>query len=161
MTFYAGQKGPFFWFVFFGPAKKMNKMVNQKKNVKQKAKRLMKSNLKQDVISQFVITFCPLFPIFEQQYSKIQFTMKTTYFTNFSGFSKATGTDYCMLHYQNLPANCQVKVYDLTGRLIEQAALHGTNGEANLDTSTWPAGTYVLLLLHNDSPLQQQLWLKK
>ncbi|OYU83837.1 MAG: hypothetical protein CFE24_09280 [Flavobacterium sp. BFFFF2] len=25
MTFYAGQKGPFFWFVFFGPAKKMNK----------------------------------------------------------------------------------------------------------------------------------------
>ncbi|OYU82454.1 MAG: hypothetical protein CFE24_15530 [Flavobacterium sp. BFFFF2] len=87
--------------------------------------------------------------------------MKITYFTNFSGFSKAPGTDYCMLHYQNLPAHCQVKVYDLTGRLIEQAVLNGTNGEANLDTSTWPAGTYVLLLQHNDSPLQQQLWLKK
>ncbi|OYU84871.1 MAG: hypothetical protein CFE24_04385 [Flavobacterium sp. BFFFF2] len=25
MTFYAGQRGLFFWFVFFGPAKKMNK----------------------------------------------------------------------------------------------------------------------------------------
>ncbi|OYU83269.1 MAG: hypothetical protein CFE24_12140 [Flavobacterium sp. BFFFF2] len=28
MTFYAGQKGPFFWFVFFGPAKKMNNVVS-------------------------------------------------------------------------------------------------------------------------------------
>ncbi|OYU83802.1 MAG: hypothetical protein CFE24_09555 [Flavobacterium sp. BFFFF2] len=25
---YAGQKGPFFWFVFFGPAKKMNNVVS-------------------------------------------------------------------------------------------------------------------------------------
>ncbi|OYU82670.1 MAG: hypothetical protein CFE24_14620 [Flavobacterium sp. BFFFF2] len=41
MTFYAGQKGPFFWFVFFGPAKKMNKNVNQQKYVWQKTKGLM------------------------------------------------------------------------------------------------------------------------
>ncbi|OYU83738.1 MAG: hypothetical protein CFE24_10040 [Flavobacterium sp. BFFFF2] len=41
MTFYAGQKGPFFWFVFFGPAKKMNKMVNQQKYMRQKPVGLM------------------------------------------------------------------------------------------------------------------------
>ncbi|OYU84770.1 MAG: hypothetical protein CFE24_04730 [Flavobacterium sp. BFFFF2] len=28
MTFYAGQKSPFFWFVFFGLAKKMNNFVS-------------------------------------------------------------------------------------------------------------------------------------
>ncbi|OYU83456.1 MAG: hypothetical protein CFE24_11180 [Flavobacterium sp. BFFFF2] len=46
MTFYAGQKGPFFWFVFFGPAKKMNKDVKQQQDVKQKTIGLMKSNIK-------------------------------------------------------------------------------------------------------------------
>jgi len=41
---YAGQKGPFFWFVFFGPAKKMNKIVNQQRNVRHKASGLLKNN---------------------------------------------------------------------------------------------------------------------
>ncbi|OYU84760.1 MAG: hypothetical protein CFE24_04670 [Flavobacterium sp. BFFFF2] len=42
------KKGPFFWFVFFGPAKKMNKIVNQQKNVRQRTENLLKSNIKID-----------------------------------------------------------------------------------------------------------------
>jgi len=32
---YAGQKGPFFWFVFFGPAKKMNNVVSTEIGLKE------------------------------------------------------------------------------------------------------------------------------
>ncbi|OYU82483.1 MAG: hypothetical protein CFE24_15375 [Flavobacterium sp. BFFFF2] len=49
MTFYAGQKGPFFWFVFFGPAKKMNKIVKQQKYMRQKPVGLMNSILKYSI----------------------------------------------------------------------------------------------------------------
>jgi alpha-amylase len=56
---------------------------------------------------------------------------------------------------RDMPSNSQFRLYDLSGKLLQTLSFSGD--QLSLDTSTWPAGTYLLRIQSGDAVSTKRL----
>lgn len=65
-------------------------------------------------------------------------------------------TDLVTIQYNLEIDNANVEVYDISGRAINQYKLSSSKGELQLNTSTYQAGIYIVVVKQNETILLQQ-----
>ncbi|OYU82736.1 MAG: hypothetical protein CFE24_14350 [Flavobacterium sp. BFFFF2] len=65
------------------------------------------------------------------------------------------------LNYAQLPANSQLKVFDLMGRQLSVNDLSETNGQYHLSAAAWPSGTYIVVVIAEGQIAYQHRWIKQ
>jgi hypothetical protein len=69
--------------------------------------------------------------------------------------------DSVTLTYDLVEDNALLYVYDVTGRLMTEKNIDSKKGEINMDTSTYEAGIYIVVLKQNNKIINQQKLIKK
>ena len=65
-------------------------------------------------------------------------------------------TDLVTISYTLNTSNAIVEIYDLSGRSIAQKVLSSSSGTIQLQTNTYQAGIYIVVVKENDTILLQQ-----
>lgn len=61
-----------------------------------------------------------------------------------------------LLTYDSLLEKCTIALYDLTGRLLTDFTVASTQGSLVIPTSTYPSGTYIVVVRSNGFIVAQQ-----
>ena len=65
------------------------------------------------------------------------------------------------LNYAQLPANSQLKVFDLMGRQLNVNDLSDSSGQYHQSAAAWPSGTYIVVVIAEGQITYQHRWIKK
>jgi alpha-tubulin suppressor-like RCC1 family protein len=60
------------------------------------------------------------------------------------------------LNYNLATANAEIEIYDLSGRSVSKNELSSSNGELQINTSSYQAGIYIVVVKQNNNRILQQ-----
>lgn len=59
------------------------------------------------------------------------------------------------------PENCNLYIYNTAGQLVWNRKCQSAAERANVGISAWASGTYIVVLKHNDTIIEQKIFIKK